>query len=248
MQSFPERSRTSRFTVWGAFVMAAAALVGCGKVVVDGEPTGNGGSGDQGGSDHGGSDHGGSDKGGGGSGDTGGDGGTTTSTTSTTTTSTTTTITIDPDEVTPACKSYCDEVTQTKGCFDLPDCHARCMGFYVEGCTAQVEAVLACIPPWLTDACQITYPDAGGCYAEMWDLSDCAVDAFSTCQSWGGELVDDSACTGIADCPAFELGISCDATGACICAKDNVEVGSCGMPFSGAEACSVLSNCCRAFL
>ena len=155
----------------------------------------------------------------------------------------------DPGAVTPACLAYCEAVVQQQGCFGLDDCHARCMSLYVPGCTAEVEAVLACLPDWLTGACQITYPsnNEDGCLLLIDDLDSCGSGTLDACPTQGPALVGETACEGHWDCPAAQLAISCDQNGQCACLKNGVTVGECSMPFTGIEACTQPFTCCHAF-
>lgn len=145
------------------------------------------------------------------------------------------------------CVDYCDAVVARVGCFTLDDCLDRCRSFYQPSCTAEVEDMLACLPEWLNDACQITYAQdfPYGCQPEIDALSQCAFR--STGCFLGAELVGSTGCAGGGECDARRYDIRCDDAGACSCQLEGEPVGACAMPFAGAEACSLDFSCCRPF-
>lgn len=162
-------------------------------------------------------------------------------------TSTPTSTTIPPPSVTPACLDYCAAAAQEKGCFTVEDCHVRCMALYSPGCEAEVEAVLACLPDWLTPACQITYAEdfEDGCGPAIDELWLCGAGAIDGCSSSSSQLVGSTACQGDATCETGELAITCTGTGACTCFVEGDAVGECAMPFTGNEPCVLPLSCCR---
>jgi hypothetical protein len=203
---------------WFLGACAAALLAGCGgKVLTDRDGPGGGGEGGSNGS-----------------------GGATSTSTGTSTDPA-------PAGVTPACLEYCESVTQVQGCFGVQDCHDRCMAIYVPECTPEVEAVLACLPAWLSDECQISYPydPDEGCLWPEWDLFDCGFNALGGCTSTEGWPSGELGCTSETECPGTLLEIDCDEKGQCWCIQDDIPVGWCGMPFAGGEACSPGYHCCR---
>jgi hypothetical protein len=207
----------------------AALAAGCGGTVLVDSEAGGGGEG-----------------GANGAGGEGGDIAVTT--TSAATTTSTDTVTIPPAQVTQACLDYCAAIDETTSCYSLEDCHARCMSFYLPGCTAETESVLACVPEWLSGICQIGYPDDpwGGCTAAFDALTVCGQQAAGFC-SYGYDLVGSTACTGEMSCSGTNRAVTCDSTGKCACTEDGMLVGGCAMPFAGAEACSLVYSCCQAF-
>lgn len=205
---------------WFLGACAAALIAGCGgKVVMDSD----------------------------GAGQSNGSGGATSSGPSTSTSSGTS-ISTDPNVpgVTQACVEYCEAI-EVQGCFDVQDCHGRCMAIYVPECIPEVEAALACLPPWLSDQCVTGYPynSDDGCMWLMDDLFDCSFAALGNCDSTDG--TGSLGCTGETQCPGTQLDVECDEDGQCLCIQDGVLVGSCAMPFVGGDACSPGYHCCRPF-
>lgn len=162
-------------------------------------------------------------------------------------TSTATATTTPTPGLSEACVEYCDAVVARVGCFTLDDCHERCMAFAQPSCAAEVESMLACLPDWLTDACQILYAQDPpyGCQPEIDALAQCAIR--STGCFLGAELVNRTGCVGGGECEGRRFDIRCDDAGACSCEQDGEPVGACAMPFSGTEACSLDFSCCRPF-
>lgn len=147
--------------------------------------------------------------------------------------------------LTQACVDYCDAVVARESCFELDDCLERCSAFYQPACAPEVEAMLACLPEWLSSVCQILYAQDPpyGCQPEIDALAQCAIR--STGCFVGSELVGSTGCVGSGECDSRRLDIRCDDTGACSCERDGEPLGACAMPFAGVEACSLDFSCCR---
>ena len=120
---------------------------------------------------------------------------------------------------------------------------------HAPACTAEAEALLGCLPDWLSPACQIGYPsnDPEGCGPVINDLEGCADDALDSCSGAGASLVGATACKGQATCAAGDAEITCTPNGTCTCFLDGDVVGTCAMPFTGTEPCLVTVTCCRPF-
>jgi hypothetical protein len=174
--------------------------------------------------------------------DDGGSGGGTDASTGTGTSTSTGTL-----GVTQACLDYCDAVASSQGCFTLDDCHERCEAFYQPSCAAEVEAMLTCLPEWLSDACQIYYAENPpyGCQPEIDGVAQCAIRS-SGCFV-GAELVGSTGCVGSGECDAQRYEVRCDDDGGCSCEQNGEPVGACAMPFTGVEPCSLDFSCCRPF-
>jgi hypothetical protein len=152
-----------------------------------------------------------------------------------------------PADLTPACAHHCDAVASA-GCFDLDHCRAGCMALYGSGCDEQVEALLACLPEWLSGACQILYAEDPpyGCGTLFDEANYCNI-AASACDMSGAEITGNVSCAGRGTCGAYDYEIACDDGARCTCKLGGELVGECAMPFAGAEACVLGVSCCRGF-
>jgi hypothetical protein len=144
------------------------------------------------------------------------------------------------------CMTFCAEA-EPVGCPKGGDCMQRCLGAFVNGCDAEVEAMLACTPKLLNENCQIHYPDDDNTCHDIiaFDLNPCFLTSFDAkCDSSEGMALEGGACSGTASCDIGQLSMNCDGQGTCSCFVDGELLGTCQSFLNGAEFCFPWASCC----